>query len=654
MITVTIKEAAELKGCSEQYLRMQALNGQIKSSTEMTKNGRKRYMIPLTEFTEAEQLKYYKNHNLDVPEELTKLKPNKPERSTNIEDYTESQREEMVFWHEILAQWDEYCTGKQSKTAATKEFVQLMRTKHPDIKISSDILYRRRRAEKGYGICGQADKRGGHNKGSSCIDPVVWNTFLSFYLHQGNLSKAYCYELTTKLISDERPDLLPLPSYRTFARHIESDINLAVKTMGRKGSKAFNDRCSPYIKRRYDNLESNQIWFGDNHTLDIESLNKDGKLHRLHMSTFQDARSGIIVGFVLADSNTGQTTLLSLRKSIMNFGCCEILYLDNGREYMVTDIAGLGHRQKKSTADRNNPPTVLERLNIGLINALVQNAQAKNIERTFRDIKDKFSRLFDTFVGGNVLEKPEILKSVLKGKKGYIPTDEEVSKALEEYVYNVFNLAPYNGRVAKDKGKPKLQVFQENLKVKRFIPEEDLNLMLMRSSRIQTVGRRGVHFGDIDYWNDELLELQGKKVYYRYDPDNLSSIRVYDLEDRYLMTVQADNEAVCEFGTSQEKLKAAIKKVKSFEKTTKEALEAQTTTVFGRKNALKLVLEKAEENKKNIKISESNCLIEIYHANEQPLKKAAGADTKNLVSFERMIRNREIEIKEADRKNKKL
>ena len=56
MITVTVKEASELKGCSEQYLRKQALNGHIKASTETTKNGRKRYMIPLSELTEAEQL----------------------------------------------------------------------------------------------------------------------------------------------------------------------------------------------------------------------------------------------------------------------------------------------------------------------------------------------------------------------------------------------------------------------------------------------------------------------------------------------------------------------------------------------------------------------------------------------------------------------
>lgn len=648
MITISVKEAAELCHCSEQYLRKQALNGQINALTETTRNGRKKYMIPLTELTEAAQLRYYRNNNIDLPNTPAKQKAKTIQRSTDMESYTADQREEMALWRKILEEWDIYLSSHDSRTEATKEFARIADEKYPEIKVSAGILYRKKRAFRDHGVCGLVDLRGGHNKGSSIIPEVVWNTFLNFWLDQAQMPAAKCYKYTEWVIRDECPELLPLASYNTFVRHIKSDISLAVKTMGREGDKAFKDRCSPYIKRIYDNLESNDIWFGDNHTLDIESLDENGRLHRLHMSTFQDARSGIIVGFVLSDGNTGQTTLLSLRKSIMNFGCCKTVYLDNGREYMVIDIAGLGHRQKKSTADRKNPPTVLQRLNVGLINAIVGNAQAKNVERAFRNVKDNFSRLFDSFVGGNVLEKPERLKLVLKGKQGHIPTDKEVGKALEEYIYNVFNLAPYQGRVKKDRGKPKLQVFEDNLKIKTVIPENDLNLMLMRSSRIQKVGQRGVHLGNIDYWNDELLaKYSGKEVYYRYDPDDLSSVRLYDLEDRYLMTVSADNKAVCEFGASQDDIKEAMKTVKSFTKITREALKAQTTTAFGKKNALEVVLAQAERNKNEIKITEGDYIIDIRRADENErveFEAAAGAEKDHLVSFERMIENIESRL----------
>ena len=54
--------------------------------------------------------------------------------------------------------------------------------------------------------------------------------------------------------------------------------------------------------------------------------------------------------------------------------------------------------------------------------------------------------------------------------------------------------------------------------------------------------------------------MLGKKVYFRYDPDNLSEVRIYDLEDRYIMTVPADNEAVLSYNASREDVKAAMAK----------------------------------------------------------------------------------------------
>ena len=63
--------------------------------------------------------------------------------------------------------------------------------------------------------------------------------------------------------------------------------------------------------------------------------------------------------------------------------------------------------------------------------------------------------------------------------------------------------------MASDHGKPRQQVFNENLHTKRVASAEDLNLMLMRSSRAQKVTRRGVYLDiagkRIDYWNDDLV-----------------------------------------------------------------------------------------------------------------------------------------------------
>ena len=51
------------------------------------------------------------------------------------------------------------------------------------------------------------------------------------------------------------------------------------------------------------------------------------------------------------------------------------------------------------------------------------------------------------------------------------------------------NEKPYSGAVSSDSGKSRMQVYREQLKEKRVAAELDLNLMLMRSTRSQKVGR---------------------------------------------------------------------------------------------------------------------------------------------------------------------
>ncbi len=603
MIYLTVKEVAELKGFTQRYVKMLVSDGNIKSIETVNLNNRKKYLIPLSELSTHEQLKYYKSHDIEIPEELLAgRKPKAQHPHKEFDEFTAEQREEIAEWIRIIKAWDEYCAkSKLQKVPATEKFVQLQKVANPELNISKGILYRKKAALKADDLAGLIDNRGSWKKGTSSIPDVAWECFLSFYLDEAQYPITACYEYTEMWLKSEAPQYLPLPDYSSFYRKIQTSIPKPLEVMGREGMKAFRDRCAPYIRRTYEDMVSNEWWIADNHTFDVQTKGEKGNLHRLYLTAFFDARSGIFTGCYVTDAPSSQATLIALRKGIMKYGIPQNIYVDNGREFLTFDVGGLGHRQKKSTKDKFAPPPVFERLGIKMTNAIVRNAKAKIIERRFRDVKDRLSRLFPTYTGGNVVERPERLKQVIKNADN-IPTDYEFTQAVEDILTYYMNEKPYSGAVSSDNGKTRMQVYRENLHEKRIASEFDLNLMLMRSTRSQKVGRRGVHLtiaGEkVDYYNNELiLNHLDESVYCRYDPEDISTVRIYDLNDNYIMTAPTANDTVLAYGSSKEAVGQALRKVKNLEKLTKQELKATAITSLGKKTALELVLAAAEENK---------------------------------------------------------
>ena len=556
-----------------------------------------------------------------------------------LETMSPEEREECIFWEKVVKEWQKYrnMEGVKSKSDVDELFITKMKLECPDIDISYDILRRKYNSLKNNDLRGLVDKRGKAKRGSTKIDEEVWQVFLSFYLDQAKHPIAKCLKYTKLYLKENgKEDLIDnIPAYCTFTRHIKNDISDAMKTLGRDGEKAFDDRCAPYIKRTYDDMESNDYWIGDNHTIDV-IVGDSGKTMRLYLTAFMDARSGIITCIYLTDNPSSQASIYSLRRGIKNYGIPKNVYLDNGREFLTFDFGGLGHRAKKND-NRYDPPPILERLGIHMVNALVRNAKAKVIERRFLDFKNSISKLFATYTGGNVVEKPEILKIELKN--GNIPDKQEFIKEIEELIENYLNYEEYNGAVEADRGMRKIDVYNKNLHTKITATDEQLNLMMLRSTRPQKVTRRGVHLNvagtRIDYFNNELImQLLNKQVYLRYDPDDLSKVRVYDLEDRYIMDVEADNTAVLEYGASKEEVKAAMAKTRAVKKATKKALKEAVLANIDRNTALELVLKNAEENKESEVAEKSLEEIMLKGSDENAL-----LHTMPIIDLEKMTKN---------------
>ncbi len=622
-------EVSTLMGLSLRHVQRLTKSGKFPYQVHTNAQNRPEYLIPLSALPEQAQKKYIEQHRPAAQAAPTKRGGKKQGAAARpLESYSGEERAEISYWMAMVDRWQQYRRKAGGRKAECDEaFVRLIQLEEPERQISVETLYRKWAAVRAGDLDALVDKRGKARKGKTVLLPEIEQEFLSLYLDEAQLPIPRCVALTEQWARDNMPTALPLPSYHTFYRKAKA-VPYAVTVLCREGEKAYYDKCSPYIRREYESIAANDFWIGDTHTLDVESMGPDGTLHRLYLSAWLDARSGIFTGWYVTASPGSQATLNALRKGIATRGIPLNVYVDNGREYLTRDIGGLGHRKKGK--DSFAPPGVFERLGIKMTNAIVRNARAKLVERRFEDFKNYVSRLFPTYTGGNVVEKPNRLKYVLK-QGDHVPTDAEVIAAVDTLIEGYLNCEPYGGSVAEDKGKSRVEVWRESLPngaVRKPASENDLQLMLMRTSKPVRVTRRGVtlkiHGLELDYYTPELANLRMKdKVYLRYDPEDLSKVRVYDMEDRFL-TEAPQSKLTAGYLATQEQIAELMAAKRKAEKAVREYGQALRLP-DDPERALNLATALARHNLDELELAPKPNCIELRRAEqEEPLLRAVG------------------------------
>ena len=238
-------------------------------------------------------------------------------------------------------------------------------------------------------------------------------------------------------------------------------------------------------------------------------------------------------------------------------------------------------------------------------------------------------------------------------KAGKAPKDSELIQKVDKIIEGYFNHQPYNGAVAADRGKSKIDVYNEHVERLRMPADETvLNLMMMRSTKMQTVAKNGVYVvqqGErLYYKNDKLHWLQGQKVYVRYDPEDLMSVRVYDEEDKFIDAVPLNTtmmQSVLSQIEDNNDLSEAMKLKRRYYKVTKRRLQIVEDVAkqeHGDIDVLKLYEKRAEKNIKRTTWSKKAPVTEILFGNsEDRLPKAVGSDEPVVIDINRMIRNAE-------------
>ncbi len=594
MVVLSVDEYATLRGCTVRYVQQLCQNKTIIANERFGAGGKNglSYEIPLASCEPNIIKKYNRLHG---------IKENKEPKCPyvipdTLEELSTSERAEVAFWKSILSEWDEFREGsRESKAKLDEKFVVYLNAAYKDRRFSVRMLYRKKKAYMDNGECALADGRGKHDNHKRAISDEVFDVFQYYYLDESRKSVAECIRLTElSLKHSGKDEMLPLASKDAFARLIVKEIPVPVMKYFRFGQKAFKDECAPYIKRTYGDLSSNDIWVCDNHTFDIfidDGIHK--KPIRVYLTGFLDVRSRKMVGWYVTDAPSSDATLQALRRGIEKYGIPKHIYSDNGREFLTHDIGGRGFRKDGRKDGEHQIPTILNQLQIEFHTALVRNARAKIIERAFREVKEMFSRLFEGYTGGTIAERPERLKTLGKKAANFTPY-EAFEMYVDTYIAGIFNKQAHGGIGMK--GKSRDEVFADCLYEQRVAGKDDLNLMLLRNSRLVTVRRDGVvlklYDTELTFWSDELLYNHiGEKVYFRYNPDDLKEVRVYDEKDRFICS--CEQHTALSYFASKEDVAEKMRKQRQLERVVKAY--KKDNDLKG-EDALTLIMEEAERN----------------------------------------------------------
>lgn len=600
MTLLTIEETAKFEGVNYKTIYKRIERKKLNAIKCDVDNKKKEYRVKLDDLSEAAQKRYYasiKRENLNEAEE------DNPYKDMTLEDLTEEQRTTALCWQKIIEAYQTYVSDKKGKkTEATEDFVKVWNSAN-EIQITTRTLQRKVKLYKENGLIALADlRKQSQRKGETKIPDQVWSLFLQWWLDQSKREVSEVYRDVQRYYELENKEMLEkIPSIQTFYRMVKK-IPYPVITFFREGNKALDDKCLPYLQKLYDSIDSNEVWQSDYHTMDF--FVKDditGDVFRPYIAVWIDVRSRKVLSVVLCENNNSDGVIIAFRKAAEKYGLPVYIYLDNGREYLVSDFGGRGKR--KTDKNIKYGSTILDRCGVKMCNATVKNGKTKVVERIFLDVKNDFSKLISTYCGGKPEERPERMKKQTKDLKN-VPLLSEVRRQFEAYVEGIYNEHKSSGAFMKNKSPN--DIYAENLIVKRTATPEQLNLLLLRNERLQQVGRNGVYvkIGDtkIFYYNEKLAQFyQREKVYVRYNPEDMEEVRIYDEKEVFLMTAQrsltggydfeggADKEAIKQLNHRKKAQKQAIHK---YMENLEEVIKAPDIQEVVEKAALKAIEEK--------------------------------------------------------------
>lgn len=339
------------------------------------------------------------------------------------------------------------------------------------------------------------------DKGKSRIAPELVETVEALALRRPEPTAAYIHRRVSDIAHDRG---LTSPSY-TSVRKIIKSIDPGLRTLAHQGEAAYRDRFELVFRRIAG--RPNEQWQADHTLLDVAILDRTGDPVRPWLTIILDDYSRAVAGYTLFIGDpTAEQTALALHQAVSRktnrawpvTGLPDVLYSDHGSDFTSA-------RLERVCLDTH----------IQLIHSQVGIPQGRG----------KIERFYGT-----------ITTELLPHLPGHIPhgtngtpitpaslTLEQLDSILEQFIVN-----DYNHRQHSETG----QAPAHRWGASGFIPRspahpEDLDLLLLTAAATRRVQRDGIQFSCTRYISPVLAAYVGEDVTVRYNPRDVSEIRVF-------------------------------------------------------------------------------------------------------------------------------
>ena len=329
----------------------------------------------------------------------------------------------------------------------------------------------------------------------------------------------------------------PVPSYGVV-RSIIAALDPGMVTLALEEAAAYRDKYELVL--RFTAEHPNAVWQADHTLLDILILGADGKPARPWLTAIIDDCSRAICGYtVFLGAPSAMNTALALRQAIWHKGrgewpMCgipEVLYVDHG-----TDLTS--HHLTRTVVD----------LHIRLVHSTLARPQGRGkIERFFGTVNTEFlTDLPGHLTLGHPAPAPELSLA-------------QLDTALEGFV------TVYNDRPHRELGaSPRDRWIAEGWLPRMPESLEELDGLLLTLARSRVVRRDGIHFQGLRYLSPTLAGYVGRPVVIRYDPRDITEIRVFDHDEFLCKAVNQDHHGQ----------KIGLKEIQAARNTQRRALRA--------------------------------------------------------------------------------